>query len=333
MKTCNKCILTDRFPGISFDTEGVCNFCRDAEAKGQEKVDEEKRQCFAKFKELIAQVKGKFEYDCTVSFSGGKDSTYTLYLVKEVFGLNPLALTFDNGFISEQAFKNIRTVTEALEVDSIIFKADFSLMKKIFRHAVDHAMYSPKTLERASTICTSCIGMAKFSLLKIALEKQIPMMAWGWTPGQAPVRSSIMKINAALFRATQEALRKPMEEVAGPAINRYFLQDKDFQDAAAFPYNISPLAFTDYNEHTIIDKIREFGWTAPEELDANSTNCLLNSFANQVHIDRHGFHPYAFEIAGLVRSGSMTREEALEKMSEKDVAVTRDYVKQKLEIK
>ena len=333
MKTCSKCILTEKFPGISFDAEGVCNFCRDAEAKGKEKVDEEKKQCLAKFNYLIGQVKGTSEYDCTVSFSGGKDSSYTLYLVKEVFGLNPLALTFDNGFISDQAFRNIRTVTEHLKVDSIIFKPDFSLMKKVFRHAVDHPMYSPKTLESASTICTSCIGMAKFSLLKIALERKIPMMAWGWTPGQAPVRSSIMKINAALFRATQEALRKPMVEVAGPELNRYFLQDKAFENPASFPYNISPLAFTDYNEHIIIDKISEFGWKAPEELDANSTNCLLNSFANQMHIDRHGFHPYAFEIASLVRSGSMPREEALEKMTEKDVDVTKEYVKKKLEIK
>jgi hypothetical protein len=37
--------------------------------------------------------------------------------------------------------------------------------------------------------------LVKFTGLKIALEKQIPIMAWGWSPGQAPIRSSIMKIN------------------------------------------------------------------------------------------------------------------------------------------
>jgi hypothetical protein len=329
MKICKKCTLPETFPNIQFDAHGVCNFCSSFK---KERADEEKKEYLGKFHDLIKQVKGKADYDCTVSFSGGKDSTYTLYVVKEVFKLKPLALTFDNGFISEQAFKNIRTVTENLGVDSIIFKADYTMLKKIFSVAINDPLYSPKTLERASTICTSCIGLAKFILLKIALEKKIPMMAWGWTPGQAPVRSSIMKINPALFKSTQEALRKPMERIVGDQINRYFLSDEQFK-TADFPYNISPLAFTDYNEQDILNKIKEFGWKAPGEVDANSTNCLLNSFANRIHIDQYGFHPYAFEIAGMVRCGVMGREEGLEKLTESENQTTVAFVKEKLGIK
>jgi hypothetical protein len=42
----------------------------------------------------------------------------------------------------------------------------------------------------------------------------------------------------------------------------------------------------------------------------------LNAFANAVHLKQHGFHPYAFEIAGLVREGYMTREDGLKKLSQ-----------------
>jgi len=311
MKICTKCILPDTFPGIHFDDQGVCNFCRDF--KGEVALKEEKEVYYNKFLDLIKQVKGKSDYDATLAYSGGKDSTYTLYLLKEVFKLRVLTITFDNGFISEQAFKNIRTVTENLGVDGIVFKADFQLLKKIFSAGVSKEMYSMKALERASTICTSCIGLVKFTGLKIALEKQIPLMAWGWSPGQAPIRSSIMKINPALFKTAQEMYRKPMAEISGEEINKYFLADDEFK-IPDFPYNVSPLAFMDYDEHEIVNKIMTFGWVNPEGLDSNSTNCLLNTYANQVHMEKHHFHPYAFEIAGMVRSGIMSREGGLGKI-------------------
>ena len=196
MKICQRCVLPETFPGISFDRDGVCNFCRDF--KGEDKLREEKEEYFAKFKDLIKQLKGGGDYDCSLPYSGGKDSTYTLYLLKEVFNLRVLAITFDNGFLSEQAFRNIRKVTENLAVDSLTFKANFQLLKKLFVAGTENKMYSSKALERASTICTSCIGLVKFVTLKLTLQKRIPIMAWGWSPGQAPIRSSIMKINPSL---------------------------------------------------------------------------------------------------------------------------------------
>ena len=48
---------------------------------------------------------------------------------------------------------------------------------------------------------------------------------------------------------------------------------------------------------------------------ANSTNCLLNSYAINVHLEQSGFHPYVAELAGLVREGRMSREEALERIN------------------
>ena len=51
-----------------------------------------------------------------------------------------------------------------------------------------------------------------------------------------------------------------------------------------FPYNIHPLAFLDYNEDKIVGEIKQLGWQMPDDTDSNSTNCLLNAFANDVHI-------------------------------------------------
>jgi hypothetical protein len=65
MKICYRCILPDTFPSINFDAQGVCNFCRDF--KGETALNEEKAEYYAKFQDLILQVKGKSEYDATLA--------------------------------------------------------------------------------------------------------------------------------------------------------------------------------------------------------------------------------------------------------------------------
>ncbi|MCP4607479.1 MAG: hypothetical protein GY845_02010 [Planctomycetes bacterium] len=309
---CTNCVLPETFPGIRFSEKGVCNFCLDSKnAESQEKKRVEYRE---KFEALVREHKNKSCYDALMCYSGGKDSTQTLAILKEKYGLNVLALTLDNGFVSNQAYKNIESVVEKLGIDHIFFKPRFDIMAKIFRECAKNDIYSPKTLERASTICTSCISIVKFSALRLALEKDIPFIAFGWSPGQAPIASSVLKNNPQMIRMTQKTLFDPLFQVAGNNIRPYFLEDKHFSGSYSFPYNIHPLAFLDYSEEAIIQSISRLGWKAPEDVDANSTNCLLNSYANIVHIKRFGFHPYAFELANLVRDGYLARSTALEKL-------------------
>lgn len=71
-------------------------------------------------------------------------------------------------------------------------------------------------------------------------------------------------------------------------------------------------------------------WKAPDDTDANSTNCLLNSYANVLHIEQFGYHPYAFELANLVREGVMTRSEGLERLNNEDNSATIAFVKERL---
>ncbi len=328
MKICNHCVLPETFPGINFDSKGVCNFCQ--EFKGKEHLEQEKAKYLQKFVELLDKFRDSSSYDALMAYSGGKDSTYTLILLKEKYNLKILALTFDNGFLSEQALRNIRQVVENLGVDHIFFKPDFSLLKKIFLTGTAEDIFSRKTLDRASTICTSCMGIVKFTSLRLALEKKIPFITYGWSPGQAPISASIFKNNPSMLRGMQNAVREPLFKIVGEKINPYFLEEPHFQRSELFPYNISPLAFLDYDEEKIFRKIEKLGWGRPLDTDSNSTNCLLNSFANSVHKQRFGFHPYAFELAKLVREGYMDRQEALNRIDVPEDSNTVNLVKRKL---
>jgi tRNA(Ile)-lysidine synthase TilS/MesJ len=311
-RVCANCVLPETFPRIRFDTEGVCNYCRDSEHRdGRERKAAEYRE---RFSSLVSQHKGCGAYDALMCYSGGKDSTYTLAVLREKYDLKVLALTFDNGFVSGQATRNIQSVVERLGVDHIFFKPNFQVLSRIFRACASSDIFPPKTLERASTICTACMAIVKNSALRLALEKDIPFIAFGWSPGQAPITSSIMRNNAEMVRAMQKTLFDPLYKIAGDDLRPYFLEERHFGGEYRFPYNVHPLAFMEYGEEDIYKDIVRFGWKAPEDVDANSTNCLLNSFANVVHVNRFGFHPYASELANLVREGYMDRSSALDKL-------------------
>ena len=331
MKRCTRCILPETFPGIRFDEDGVCNFC--LEFKGLEHLEGKKAEYKQKFETLIRDHKGKSSYDALMCYSGGKDSTYTIINLKEEYGLNILAFTFDNGFLSEQAIKNTKNVMENLGIDHVLIKPRLDVLKKIFIECTKKNIYSPKTIERASTICTSCMGIVKFSALRMALEKNIPFIAFGWSPGQAPITSSIMKNNPQMVKMMQKAIFEPLYKLAGNEIKPYFLEEEHFSSSYRFPYNISPLAFLEYDEEKVYQKISQYGWKAPKDTDANSTNCLLNSFAIGVHKEQFSFHPYAFELGKLVREGYMNRDLALEKINKAEDPETVALVQNKLGIK
>ncbi len=322
--------MPSTFPGISFDEDGICNHCRTY--RGDEANKHLKEKYEKKFLDLIKLHRNKSNYDVLLAYSGGKDSTYTLDLFVTYYKLRVLALTFDNTFISEMALINMRKVCSELGTDHLIIRPNPKLLRKIFGVAAKEEIYSHKTLERASTICTSCIGLVKAILLRTAIEKNIPFVGFGWSPGQAPIQSSVMKSNAALMKLTQKAVYEPLNRIVGDVIAPYFLAEEHFAEPEKFPWNIHPLVFLDYNEGSIIARNRELGWEKPMDTDANSTNCLLNAYANQIHKDRYGYHPYVLEIANMVRTGAMTRQDGMEKIDAMENPDMVTYARRELDL-
>jgi len=128
----------------------------------------------------------------------------------------------------------------------------------------------------------------------------------------------------------QNQLLEPMRGIVGPEVENYFLTEEHFAMEDRFPHNVSPLAFLEYDEEEILENIKSYGWKKPDDTDPNSTNCQLNSLGIDVHLDRFGFHPYAFELASLVRGGYMDRTEAIERLEESTDAKLVKRVKERL---
>lgn len=115
---CTKTVMDTTDPNITFDKEGVSNhFYEYQKAAETQLLPEPKRtQVLEKnIAEIKANGKGK-KYDCLIGLSGGVDSSYVAYLVKN-YGLRPLAVHFDNGWNSELAVHNVNSIIEKTGFD------------------------------------------------------------------------------------------------------------------------------------------------------------------------------------------------------------------------
>lgn len=131
MKYCKKCVIPDTRPGISFDENGVCSACNNHAQK--EQIDYQDR-----LKELEALCdkhrhrNGKFEYDCAIAVSGGKDSHFKVHVMKEKLGMNPVLFSVEDNFtMTEAGKKNLKNLSETFKCHIISLKPDIKTQKKI----------------------------------------------------------------------------------------------------------------------------------------------------------------------------------------------------------
>ena len=134
VRECTRCLYsTENVTGISFDEEGLCNYCQTIDSLESEYPtgQEGRRRLEAIAVRIKEAGKGK-QYDVVVGVSGGCDSSYMLLLAKEL-GLRPLAVHFDNTWDSTTAVENIQNVLRALDVDLYTYVVDNEEMDDIFR--------------------------------------------------------------------------------------------------------------------------------------------------------------------------------------------------------
>lgn len=315
MKRCTLCVMPETYPGIAFDSEGVCSFC--SKQSGKQPVPSlPKLQ--AKLDEIIRECKAQNrKYDALVAYSGGKDSTFLIHTLKEKYGLRMLAVTLDNGFMSEASFVNMRKVLNRLNVDHTIVRPRYDLMKQIFLQSSAPEVYPTHLTQFGSGICISCIRIVTNMCLRVAIEKGIPMVMLGNSPGQLiQSENEIMFQDNKIPYELRKHLFKSLAERVGDDVYPYLMLDKDEYRTNPFPYTINAFPIIGYQEDEIYRTIQELGWTKPEDVDPNSTNCRLNSLGIVKHKQVHRFHPYDFEMSLLVRQGIITREEALKRVED-----------------
>ena len=142
--SCSNCVMDSSDSAITFDINGVCDHCRvyakDIAPKWKLGKNRE-----IELEQLVSKIKkdgeGK-DFDCILGMSGGIDSSYLLYLVKEKLNLRPLVFHVDAGWNSQMAVNNIERLVDGLGLDLYTEVIDWEDMKNLqkayFRSGVPH---------------------------------------------------------------------------------------------------------------------------------------------------------------------------------------------------
>lgn len=154
------------------DDEGVCSACRVAE-EFDELSPEFWKDREAKFGKLIERYRNKDgnNYDCIIPVSGGKDSYWQTYIIKEVYGLNPLLVTYHGNNYLPEGQGNLDRMREVFGVDHLINRPSTNTLIKLNRLG----------FKKMGDMNWHCHAGIKIFPMIIAARFRIPLVIWGET--------------------------------------------------------------------------------------------------------------------------------------------------------
>jgi len=170
MNKCKRCLMPDTRPGIIFNDDGVCQACLNYDRRKE--IDWETRwEALVKLCERHKRSDGY--YDCIVGVSGGKDSHYQVYIIRERLGMNPLLITVGNPFTMTQAGQhNFKNIGEVFNCDHMLFNMSADMLKRSMRVGFEEFLNPLMFVE------TACYTF----LQNMAIKLGIPLVFFGEDP-------------------------------------------------------------------------------------------------------------------------------------------------------
>jgi N-acetyl sugar amidotransferase len=324
-RVCSRCVMDTTDPYIMFDQKGVCNHCHRYDQLANELVftGDEGRQ---KLNRITAKIKADGsdrQYDCIIGVSGGVDSTFAAYKVKEL-GLRPLAIHLDNGWDSELAVSNIEKFLKQLNIDLHTHVMDWEEFKDLqlaflrastpdseipTDHAIVSLLYQIADEMRLKYVITG---------INIRTETHLPD---AWSRGHADWKY-IDSVHRRFGRIPLKTYphRSRLEEL------RYRRKQKW----------VSILDYVDYVKKDAIRILQEeLGWQYYG--GKHQESIYTRFFQGYVLPTKFGVDKRKMHLSSLICSGEMSREEAMEALKTPPYApgmleADRTYVLKKLDI-
>jgi len=323
MKRCSRCLLPETYPNIRYNEDGVCNYCLSytpIEYKGEEKLEE----LLGFYRDRGA----KYDYDCVVGVSGGRDSTFTLYELVKRYNMRVLAYNYDNGFVSEEAKENVKAITEALGVELVTIKYD---QTRYFRNNLKALLkkFSPAMVP---TLCLGCRYGIVSGACKIAMKYKVPLVFFSssrlektqfknefFKKGNAVFNNRIMGMASEFF--TNPSYFKP-------SFLTMYIRDYFHDDSHLHPLSpvlrlmygkVKIVEFFDYIrwdekriEHTIE---KQLNWKKPEEVKSSwRFDCMVHFFKDYFYLNSVGFTELDDLLSNMIREGMIERDVALKRL-------------------
>ena len=320
---CRRCLLPSGKFDVRLDSSGLCNYCRHWDETKDEILD------FARNRPLLIdrlkRYRGHYHYDAAVGLSGGKDSTYVLQRMTSEYRANVLAITFDNGFLTDYAWRNIGDIGQATGVERFVYKPDWTSYREFYR----------ATLRRLGDPCVACSLGGYILAVRGCRDLRIPFFVHGrspmqmlrhWYPGTRDPGIGVLQSNLsphaprALRRAYGSVIRKIrlllLYIMPSPRMRRRVLGEligDGLVRGELVPEFLSFFLFEPYDERAIVDHLEalDTGYRRPENHSIlGHGDCLIHDVAAFLYERHHGIDRVLPDVAAMLRQGAITLDEA-----------------------
>ena len=300
MKKCRKCLLPGSAPGAEIGSDGLCAYCAIPTSVHSASTPNHDHRDDLNYTLKTCRSSRNNGYDCLVPLSGGKDSIYLLYKLKVEYGLRVLAYT-TNIDLPAVAWSNIRTALARLDIDHVVFSPAPAFVRKLFRYLLQNQE------ARGAVYTVSYVYAPLFEgdAIRLAIEKEIPLVLAGYSPGQPDPQRMLYEFSPALIR--EEDWTPPHLKACGAftdeELSRFYNPLK-FPNNTKFPRYLAPFHAWDYNQDEVMRKVAELGLVKrgrhASPIVSNYPINWLMMFSDLKHF---GFNPYAPEFSALIREG------------------------------
>lgn len=330
MKYCSRCLYPQNAkPTIIIDDEdGLCSGCRYHESRAKLEINWDERKLM--FEKILDEAKKLAKernnlYDCIVPVSGGKDSHFQVYVLKEVYGMNPLLVTYNHAYNTQSGLRNLENLVEKSGCDLIRFTANPKSVQKVSRFM----------LQEVGDLTWHYHAGIRTIPFRVAVEKNIPFIVWGehgfaeltgivsledfveftkWTRKQHDMRGyepmDVVKASKGVIQMedlypyiypTDEEIEKA--EVRGIYMSNFFYWDAlGHASLMIDKWDFSPISY---------ERERTFNLYAKIEDHANDVHDYLKFL-------KFGYGRATDDASMEIRHGRMTREQGIEMVKKYD---------------
>lgn len=304
MAKCTNCLLPETVPGADINAEGICGCCRQYASADHEQEEQLRKQREADLEKALESCRGQAQYDCLVNLSGGKDSCYLLHKIKREYGLNCLAFTV-NLNIPDVAWKNIHRTIEKLEVPHISFTPPGAFYHKMFRFLLKNQ----EARGAVRTVCYACAPLTEGYSLQLAMEKGIPLILAGYSPGQPDPERMVYEFSREMICQTDwtpQVLRESGQFEASE-LDLYWNPFR-YPSEAKFPRYLAPFHAWRYSQADTMKLVVELGLVSnSRHASPVLSNCPLNWLLMYSDLKNLGYNSYQHEFSSLIRQGKASR--------------------------
>lgn len=340
MPTCKRCLLNDLSPNVRFDAEGVCNHCTTYDQLGHGLRDFDRLRPL--MLERFERVRGRFPYDALVGLSGGKDSSYVAYKLVREHGLKVLLMTYDNGFLTEYAKKNIRHIVRELGQDHVMCSPSRRVHRAIYR----------SSLRLTGVPCVGCTLPGFLHAFALAADRNIPLLVHGRTRAQmlkglAPgatdpflpmleggfepydpdrARLRLLQMAKRLIRTLRVFVPQPWLQAE---VRRLFVPDIAKLRAMSNPPELVGYFLYEPYDEAAIKRILEaaIAWKRSESDNLmGHDDCQVHAAAAYLHQIDYGYPILRPELSTMIREGDISRQAAARRLAQETCAQHLDEV-------